>query len=479
MAELSKFLGQFKWRRSRLSGVEGQQPVPLESERKLRLNLGIDFGTSFTKICYRDLGSEQSGVIDFSSGRDRDWEEALIDSRLFLSSGDHIRAGVPGNGNESSYDRIVDSMKMRLAHLDLAEELKEFNFSRIGEEKSPEWAENMSCVFLANVLISSKNWLKANKPDLFVGRSPVWSASVGVPVQVQDSPALERFKKVFGWAWVLAVSASSPFSDVQTACRMINEVRKGGPQIDADIHAYPEIAAAVLSFVSSPTAREGMYMYFDIGGGTLDGVTFRLRRDGGSKKIDFYYSEIQPEGVESLVNDVPPEHRADILSLLETGDDENFSDVFDTHKRRIHRQVAGVLIETKKKIRSEWAEAFRRSDWYSALKAGERPTKQFMLPLFLGGGGCRLRFFKEAIYDTHWAHKLERTNIPKFTILPLPPPTDLDLGNVPEDEFHRFAIAYGLSFDFGETPDVELPKNFKEEPRAKISEPTVAGHYED
>ena len=33
-----------------------------------RVNLGIDFGTSFTKVCYPDIGTSRSGVIDFRDG---------------------------------------------------------------------------------------------------------------------------------------------------------------------------------------------------------------------------------------------------------------------------------------------------------------------------------------------------------------------------------------------------------------------------
>ena len=41
----------------------------------LGINLGIDFGTSFTKVCFRDVGSEASGVVTFGG---RSAKNALI-----------------------------------------------------------------------------------------------------------------------------------------------------------------------------------------------------------------------------------------------------------------------------------------------------------------------------------------------------------------------------------------------------------------
>lgn len=29
------------------------------------INLGIDFGTSYTKVCYRDLNREETGIVSF------------------------------------------------------------------------------------------------------------------------------------------------------------------------------------------------------------------------------------------------------------------------------------------------------------------------------------------------------------------------------------------------------------------------------
>ena len=146
-----------------------------------------------------------------------------------------------------------------------------------------------------------------------------------------------------------------------------------------DFHAYPEIAAAVLSYVNSPNAREGMYIYLDIGGGTLDGVSFRYRNDEGEKKIDFYTAEIEPNGIEAICNrhrDIDLEMLLRFLRTLEGPDD--IDKKISKDKEYIGNQIGKIALETKRKDR---------------VKFRSMPH----LPMILGGGGSTFRLFKKYI----------------------------------------------------------------------------------
>jgi molecular chaperone DnaK (HSP70) len=73
------------------------------------INLGIDFGTSFTKIFFRDVGTEESGVVAVGSK----FKNGLIPSVVAIGNGgrlclqDEITA-------DTSYVS-VPYLKMRLA----------------------------------------------------------------------------------------------------------------------------------------------------------------------------------------------------------------------------------------------------------------------------------------------------------------------------------------------------------------------------
>ena len=47
------------------------------------------------------------------------------------------------------------------------------------------------------------------------------------------------------------------------------------------------------SFATSREARERIYIFFDIGGGTLDGVAFHIHRDDGEVKVNFLSGEFE------------------------------------------------------------------------------------------------------------------------------------------------------------------------------------------
>ena len=102
--------------------------------------------------------------------------------------------------------------------------------------------------------------------------------------------ALPIFKEVLGVAWLWVKMANSPVTiraaleDYQGALgRLEREV--------TDFHAIPEIAAAVQSFVMSREAVPGVDVYFDIGGGTIDGVAFNYLNYGGERRINFLFRE--------------------------------------------------------------------------------------------------------------------------------------------------------------------------------------------
>jgi hypothetical protein len=61
----------------------------------------------------------------------------------------------------------------------------------------------------------------------------------------------------------------------------------------------------------------------------------------------------------------------------------------------------------------------------------------------------------------------------------VPKPKDLDMGHISDQEFRRFAIAYGLSIPFGEGPHIGLPSQFKDAPPLPSFKPKHVVDYAD
>jgi hypothetical protein len=444
--------------------VKGERPDDRsDSSDALSINFGIDFGTAYTKICYRNLNIEQSGIVDFSTGTEHDWPFAMIPSEILLGAKGEIVAGEPRVlGRHKKYVK-ADAIKMRLADLDLHSSMEGFEFDPINGYGDAKGIEFLATIFLGNVLISSRNWLLENRPDLFEGRVVVWSASVGVPVRIFDSPAIYRFHRVLADAWLLASDRTEPIRRVEDARNFLDSMEEGGSRNLADAHAYPEIAAAVLAFVSSPSAKDGHYLYFDIGGGTLDSVSFKLLREHGRKRVDFYMGEIQPLGVEAIMSRHTDVDSKLLLRSMRTGSATGkIGTRLREESRAVMSQVARIVMGTKSKNPFEWTAGKVNPSWYTNYKSGKPRHGRALLPLFIGGGGGNFKFYSNSIFDTFLARGLENHGIPKFTPAIVPDASDLDMESVPKDHFHRFAIAYGLSVDFGEAPAFKLPRQIPE-----------------
>ena len=78
-----------------------------------QINLGIDFGTRFTKVCYRDVGAEHSWFLQVEkNGQPR----SILPSEVNISNNGALH--VDFAGDRPSSDRVERYLKMRLVRTD-------------------------------------------------------------------------------------------------------------------------------------------------------------------------------------------------------------------------------------------------------------------------------------------------------------------------------------------------------------------------
>ena len=83
------------------------------------------------------------------------------------------------------------------------------------------------------------------------------------------------------------------------------------------------------------------------------------------------------------------------------------------------------------------------------------------LPVFIGGGGSVSNFYCNTIAETYDRLGHKNAGIPPYGLTKIPKPKQIDMGLLASSEYHRFLIAYGLSINFGESPDFTLPSQHK------------------
>lgn len=444
---------------------EGPLPV-------VAINFGIDFGTSFTKVCFRDVGTEESGVVSFGDSRSA---KHLLPTIVSIDE-----SGALFTGNETPKGAKVvriPYLKMRLAGGEFGDPLPVVGGIDLN---SPAAVRALASWFLARVLIRSQEWLAENETARLKNRRPVWSANVGVPVEHFDSDALDVFREVLGVAWMW-VKYDRPPATLAELLPAYNAALPALVAETADFHAVPEIAAAVQSFVVSREALPGIYVYFDIGGGTIDGVAFNFANYSGERRINFYSGKVAPLGMSALANalgdrsdgSVKPDRLTEILANGTLAAKAEFSDA-------VQRLVANVIVTAKRKDGRNWQEDTIQGRSYERKYIGTlEPSRMQPLIVFLGGGGARTEWYQTAIRSTYKDFNHHRAGIPPYRLIEVPKPADLVMSGLDDNEFLRFAISYGLSIPFGEGPDVGLPRQFAETERPKVWQPPHQVDYAD
>jgi hypothetical protein len=425
-----------------VDGKAGQQQLAYArsaaisvAPRIVAINLGIDFGTSFTKVCYRDVGTEESGVVAIGQGL----RKALLPTLVTVSQSGHLSLSEAGTCPAASV--AVNYLKMRLAGTVIGDRFPEVAGIDLNQ---PDSIKALAAWFLASVIVRNQDWIRLNEKSRLKNRTPVWSANVGVPVEHYDSKALAIFEEVLRVAWLWAKDDRIPVA-LRAA---LEEYRITLERIEGEItdfHAIPEIAAAVQSFVMSREAVPGIYVYFDIGGGTIDGVAFNYLNYGGERRINFYSGKVEPLGVSAIGAAINGNNGEELNAItLETLLNKIPRDIHDHYVYRVRRLVAGVIMTAKKKDGRNWqVDAIQNSDYERKFIGQLSPQRMRPLIVFVGGGGSRSAWYCSTISSTYKEFRHDSAGIPPYKMVNVPSPKDFKMRESDEGDFTRFAISSG------------------------------------
>jgi len=456
-------------------------PPPAEDEglEELHLNLGIDFGTSFTKVCFRDVARNRSEIVTFVEDA-ADLEESLLPTQVGILPDGTLVAGLTASewkAYQSKVETTIEFIKMRLAGLDLAQQKESWRLDQLPKLDQPEMVENLCIYYLSRVINRTQSWIRRNKPELIVNQRIEWSANVGVPVAYCDSPAIARFEKVLSLAWLLSNEPQTEWFTLESLTTQMNRLRSElDPDCPTPCYAVPEIAAEAWSFFNSREADDGFYVFFDIGDGTMDGAAFYYCREEGEPKVDFYAAQVEPLGVTVFSRLLAQELKWSTQQVKEIICDRS-SEIkevtFTEASKQIQKLVASVVVKGKKQHEGQFP-GHRRPGTV-------KPDFQDHLEVFVGGGGSTTSFYHQTITATHVRFQQSDAGIPSYLVKTLPLPKDLMMHPFSNREFHRFAVAYGLSLPIYEGAQVRLPSQVAADQtvRGKVRYPQSQSKYMD
>lgn len=397
-------------------GGRTQLSINQHSGSVIDVFIGLDFGTSYTKAA---VGlKDQIFVVDWqgvTTGADR----YLLPSEFsIMADGSCLFGQAP----DVPFDRVRQRLKHPL--IDVA----------VSDASLADAA-----VFVAMVLRYIRAWVFLHHGEK-IGKSSIrWMLNIGAPSNGLENERHRRaYLKMGSSAWSMSLSEARVCPSC--ASDLIKSWQPDVlPQDLIGLAVLPEFVAQIAGYVQSSQRQRGLHALVDVGGGTLDVVTFIVHERDGEDVFPFLVPEIKPLGTQMLYEnrlvEAPvheesklPDELQPVLSSSEyakcAGIPEHHVELRDkVFWAEVHSTVHRVLHQTRKN-------RYRLSDAWSQG-----------LPVFLTGGGGSVEGYIRSVRSggQHCARVMNLMSLPKH------PRLSEFAGSV--SDYQRLSVACGLAQD--------------------------------
>ncbi len=437
--------------------------------------IGLDFGTSFTKTVLQDPNLRKAFAVPFD-GLSHPDNRYLLPSRLML--------GQNGNWELAGWEsKGIRGLKVPLM------KNPEKNISLQVSGKLRTNAKELGAAFLALVLRRTRIWFLTKWKEAY-GHSEIrWQLNLGIPALSYDE---EKIKEAF-----LVAARAAWWLSIQDGPVTFSLAREAAgralhydffPGIDRDfINVVPEVVAEVAGYARSSFRRPGLHLIVDVGASTMDIATFRLDETSGELRYSFLWAEVNDNACHRLHRERTRKVQSELAVWLKALDRAHDHNVLGSHA---DYQPPGILlgdvdeefvsraalpIRSSKKLGNEVlmqsmsstsiphrSPAIRKL--MAITKKKRDPNSEEWrtgVPLFVCGGGGELRLFREDVMRKV-ADGLKGYQWQGFRQMRLPMPDELTVDGLSEEDYHRLAVAYGLSFFFQDIGHIVPPSKIED-----------------
>ena len=391
--------------------------------------VGIDYGTRFTKVLFRDNNQVEGKAYVVTSSA---FPDGLFPSLLSLE-GESLRPFHPEG-------EVVAYLKMIAAYAVSTYETSPSSSLETAEIKIPDGLLKLRgsycdldlvglCLsyYFGCLLAETHRCIEERlKPE--IGDVVLYQLAVPTALTLQN----KEMEKLF---WICLVNGRALFK------RYGDRILDGLPlseiyeTIETDVflkyeeikeshkHAcvtYPETAAAVAGFFFSKNSSEGIFITTDVGAGTVDLNIFRRNRPNDQSPdptLAYYSTQVSPLGAQRVADEF------DYVQPME----------IDQLQKQLYGDIRSLFVRALKKQPNHGN--------VDGQKTYDRSR------IFLFGGGKGHSIYQETLVqglDSLLADNLDYGGVYNPTILDLPEYSEIEkpVPNVPSG---RYAVAYGLT----------------------------------
>jgi hypothetical protein len=479
-------IARFRERIKTLFGDSQKSTSPL-------IKLGIDLGTSASKVAWRsDSKDSKVHLVSFRTDH-LDLNSYFVPSVVAFDV-DNLFSGFEGVSR--SADSRVFNFKMCLACTSQESggcglqscSLSSWPLDKFSSELTDREVQFVTSYFLARLIADAKSVIKNELSKTVPGDvNPKWTANLAVPETfIEQSPIVDVFREVFRTAWFMSevfsddsslVKRQTIFECFVAARSLANESIELLDDVSFGCSIYPEVGAEVASIVMSRTTALGLYAFVDIGAGTIDASFFHYFREPEGKPNRPPYAasvsnELGAAQIEIQASRIAVDgNKFGIETLKEIK--ETYHNLTEWEKKLLKPQlnaIGSVLANLKPKTQEFLQTVFREARDNKDADIVSQPIR-----LVVGGGGSHLESFRSASIDAFTIKDAKKPKPPE--VIELTVPHDLNFP-LPTIQFHRFSVAYGLTFPIDKLPKMIFPKDVKKKQKPKRNDKDPGSWYE-
>ena len=260
--------------------------VTQESEKVVIV--GIDFGTSFTKV-YFNQGGEIKQPLKFNvQGK----STYFVPTQLYYNQNLNQVFFENAPGRET-----LKYFKYSMINKDLitSEALTKNNKSVLPK---PEFL--CSIFYIASLIKEIKNQIS----EILKTSNIKYSINMGCPLDNYGNKNKGAYDTVLKLGYLLSLN---DFKEGMTINELHDFYEKNKNCFFPNLQTIPELYAEALWFIEQPSTGEGIYTILDIGGGTVDFASILVKRTkDGEKQTSIYSQNVMALGVEVLLQFLYP-----------------------------------------------------------------------------------------------------------------------------------------------------------------------------
>jgi len=431
--------------------TESRSEASQTSREPYFFQIGLDFGTAFMKCVIRDVIKDRAWVYCPEGAVNRT-QPYLMPSRVTVSEN---RIKFSQDQSAHYAEGTIGQVKMALAAAstgrmtDPSLELlrRALAIAEIDQDDFHLAAQACCTLLVGSVLDGVRAEIKKRYPDFSSHPDDYLAVNMAIPVaNMETREVREAFDTVLRTAWHHSGAFSSP--DGIDIREIMSLLRAPTPKPELEefdpCYLYPEVSANVQGYVRSRSSKPGLFLFSDVGAGTVDQSIFFFSRDGG-EHVAYQEAQVLPLGSAEI------ERRAALHAEPGNGTD------LETLRRR---KESGTPCNLVKGAQNDICGAIDQETVKILTRVKTRrlyrPQQIREIELIFAGGGYAEHPYKtgvlRAFQNQIFANPLSPPSIG------LPPPTDLEMpGNIVGGAYSRLAVAYGLSFHRGDLSPFILP----------------------